>query len=130
MKLIKFTPDHHSIVSKWWEAQKWPVIPLEMLSKNGLLVETDDGRLACAGWLYSTDSKISWVEWIVANPDVRREERSKALDYLIETLTTTARVLGFNTLFSSVKHPLLIDRMQKHGFHVTDKNMSNMIGRV
>ena len=101
-----------------------------MLSTNGFLVETDDGRLACAGWIYSTDSKISWLEWIVANPDVRREDRSKCLDFLIYALTTTGRELGFNTLFSSMKHPLLIDRMKKHGFQVTDSAMSNLVGRV
>lgn len=130
MEIRKFDPQSDYLkVSAWWEKQGWPSIPLEMLPKTGFIMEDAEGGL-CAGWLYKTDSKFAWLEWIVANPARPFELRGRALDVLMLRLVETARSSGFKAVFSSINNERLINRYKKHGFKETEKSMTNMIMRI
>lgn len=121
--LVEFvTADNHPKLVEWWTAQGWPPVPMAALPKTGLIV--DD---CCAGFLYRTDSTFALIEFIIANPKVENERRSKALDTLIEVLTKTAKEAGFVQLFTSTNHQNLIKRYTKHNYVVTDKNVTNLI---
>lgn len=130
MEIRKFEPDQdYEEVASWWKAHKWPAIPLDMLPKTGFIVEEPRGKM-CAGWLYKTDSKIAWIEFIVSSPHTMQEIRGKSLDLLMVRLVETAKSMGFKSIFSSINNPRLVDRYKKHGFIETEKNMSNMIMRI
>lgn len=117
---------HYEAVCSWWKAESWPQVPLNHLPKYGVVISVDDIP-ACAAWLYQTDSQISWLEWVVANPEVRREKRAAALDELVLTLKNMANRMGFETIFMTARSAPLISRMEKHGFISTDKSMTNLI---
>lgn len=115
----------YSEVATWWKAHGWPEIPPEALSPTGFVV---DG--ICAGWFYKTDSKLSWIEWVVSNPSVEPEVRGAGLDALMGRLIEEGRRLGFSSMFSSISNKRLIERYKKHGFIETETGMSNMIRRL
>lgn len=117
--------DDYGAISEWWTAQKWPVIPREMLPGTGAIVP---GR--AAGFLYKTDSQIAWLEFVVANPASDKMERRAALDAVIQSLLATAQSMGFRAVFTSCQHPGLTARYQEHGFQVTDTGMTNLIRRI
>jgi hypothetical protein len=119
-------PFDYAHVSAWWQAQNWPVIPQEMLPSTGLIVESEGEKLA-AGFLYKTDSKIAWLEFLVGNPESDKMKRRQALDALIQGLCDEARESGFTRIFTSAQHPGLIERYKGHGFMETDKNMTNLV---
>ena len=116
-------------IHEWWAVAGFAKLPVELLPVNGLVVSIGD-ELACAGWLYRSDSALGYLEWIVANPDVRREPRDKALNLLISTLLARAKGLGIKLIFSSIHHELLAMRLEKHGFIKTDRNMTNLVWRA
>lgn len=109
-------------VYAWWRAQKWPPVSADHLSENGFIIPG-----YTAGWIYSTDSAIAWMEFIVANPNTGPEERAQALDALISTMINWTVNRGFTKIFTSVNHPRLKERYAKHGFVETDTGMSSMI---
>jgi hypothetical protein len=125
MEVRQYKPSDYISVASWWVMHDWPVIDADHLPKHGFIV--DDKAV---GFLYMTDSKIAWLEFIVANPNVSKEDRSEALDLVINKLIDLAKELEFKTVFSSVTHPRLIERYKRHGFVVTDTGMTNMIRRV
>lgn len=124
-----FRPDQIEIAHEWWRAQSWPELPLEMLSKTGVVTSVD-GEPAAMGWFYKSDSTLGYMEWIVANPKIRREKRTAALNLLIEELLKRAKEAGFTLIFMSVHNESLKNRLEKQGFQATDKNMTNMIWRA
>ena len=125
MEIRKFQKEDHPMVCSWWKAHSWPLIPIEMLPTTGVIV--DD---VAAGFLYKTDSKIAWIEFIVTDPVSDKAHRSEALDKLISSLSEEAKSDGYALIFTSVEHPKLLARNQEHGFAVTDTNMTNMIKRL
>lgn len=120
---------HYEIVSHWWREHEWPVIPLEMLSTTGF-VALVNGAPICAGWLYSTDSKICWLEYLISNPHSASYDRSTALDALVDELAYTAKNMGFSAIFTSTNHKGLIERYKHHDFKVADEDMINLVRKI
>ncbi len=115
---------HFETIGSWWTAQGWPVIPLSHLPRTGIVVLVD-GKPAAAAWIYKTDSAICWLEWVVADPQVRGELRSSVLSVLISTGKIVAKSLGFDEAFMTIKHDSLGKRIQAHGFVARDEGATN-----
>lgn len=112
-------------LASWWNAHNWPCPDQEMLPETGFIVED-----VCAGFLYKTDSKIAWLEFIISNPKIEKEKRTQSLDLVISALCEEAKKLGFKVIFTSVQHKKLIQRYENHGFIVADNDMKNMVKRI
>lgn len=127
MNVRFFRPDaDYSMVSAWWRAWKWPVLPLDALPKTGVIVSSNDIEV-CAGWLYQTDSSIAWLEFIISNPKYREDDRSECVDALIGTLLTLAREAGYKNVFTSTNAAALVKRYERNGFSVTDSNVTHLM---
>lgn len=124
MRFIELDKDY-DVISSWWKSYKFPVIPREALPKNGFIIDE-----TCAGFIYSTDSSISWLEFVVANPSLSKEERKQGLQKLLLGLTGLAKELGYSIIFSSVNHSSLMERYKEVGFEQSDTNMTNFIRRL
>lgn len=122
MSIRRFQPADHLILSQWWNAHGWTPVGLDMLPATGFIV---DG--ICAGFLYRTDSAFGILDWVISNPSVDAAARAQALDELIAALVNEAKRFGQKAIFSSVGHPGLIGRYEKHGFVKSDTGMTNMI---
>jgi hypothetical protein len=122
----KITKSEYDIIAKWWPCHNWPVMPYDALPESGLIIYSESTPIVAA-WLYKTDSSISWLEFMVSNPDVDKKVRGEAIDLLINSLIELAQSSGFKIIFSSIRVPRLIKRMEECGFSVTDTKMTNMI---
>lgn len=122
-----FSPEkHYQTICQWWEAQNWPKVPLEFLPSFGLVVYHGETP-AVAGWLYRTDSAICWIEWIVANPEVRGEPRTEAINLLLSSLKEKAKECGGKIIFTTANNGSLVQRLEKNGYIVTDKDATHLI---
>lgn len=112
MRIERFSPEiHYKVISEWWEAHKWPVIPLDVLPPTGFVAF--DGEPAGAVWLYKTDSIICWPEWMVVNPHLPRNIRDSAIESLLDAVLEEAQTQGFKQIFTFVKskHTRYIKRL-------------------
>jgi hypothetical protein len=119
----------YACIKRWWAAHKWQSVPVPMLPKTGLVAEASDKPLA-AGFIYSTDSGIAWLEWIVSDPQSDKLVRNKALNALIDALVKLAGERGFKAVFTSSNHPKLMERYQELGFAATDQGVTHFLRRL
>jgi len=125
MVLRKVEITDYPTLASWWRARDWSVPSYDMLPATGMIV---DG--VAAGFLYRTDSKICWLEFVISNPESDKSDRSQALNLIIDDLLSQAKESGFKSVFTSLEHPGLIQRYEDFGFLITDTKMSNMIKRL
>jgi hypothetical protein len=87
-----------------------------------------DGEDICAGFVYFTNSKTAWIEYIISNPNYKnREDRKNALNMLINVLSIYVEQEGYKYIYTSLKNKHLIDRYEDCGFLSGDKNCQEMI---
>lgn len=125
MNIRAYKSSDYATLSQWWEAYNWTPPPEDSLPSSGIVVEG-----VCAGFLYITNSKMGIMEWIVGNPDASKEARAEAIEKTITAIQGMARGFGIKYLFSSIKHPNLIEHYERAGFVKTDTDMINFIGRL
>lgn len=122
--------DYDTILTGWWKDWGWEAPPKDFLpddGKGGLLV-LDGEEPVCAGFLYTTNSKVGWVDWIISSKTYRKKpERSEALLFLIETLTNICRNTGHKYSYALLKHSSLIETYGKLGYVKADKYTQEMI---
>ena len=85
------------------------------------LVVERDGVPIVAGFLYSTNSKIAWMEWIISNP--KEKNKSEAIVLLISSLEKWAKDGNFEVILSIGRSKSLIEKHKKLGYTV-DKDPS------
>ena len=114
----------------WWKWWRWPELSKDVLPMNGT-----GGLMICkgyvpiaAGFLYLTNSKVAWLDWIVSNPDYRENDRKQSLILLINGLEEVAKNQGCNTIISITRSNSLIN-IHKSLDYTVDENPSYEISK-
>ena len=123
MNIRVLTEEDYGTIMEWWTRWEWPVLPRHMLpdnGKSGYMVEKDDKLIVC-GFLYLTNSKIAWLEWIVSNPDYREKDRKQAIELLIKGAENVCKNQGIRYIFSIGRSQHLINTHKQLGYTVDEK---------
>ncbi len=99
MRVVKATPWHITEANAWQLARGRKPAHVSMhslFSDTGFVVEG-----VAAAWLYTTNSRMAFLENLVANPDVDVETRSKGIDLVVAAVIAEAKRQGFITLSST-----------------------------
>ncbi len=112
----------------WWSFWKFSAPPLEFLPCNMICAYNEDGPVAI-GFLYGTDSKISWLEFIVANQKSSKIDRSLALDMVLSSAKILSSALGFGSIFTTSKSQTLNKKLGQK-YTKTDEGVSHFVGRI
>lgn len=131
---IRYLQDSdYDILLNWWTFWRFGIPSKDFLPENGLggiMISSDDGIPICAGFLYMTNSKVAWLEYIVSNPEYREKDRKLMLTCLIQELTEIAVKNGYKYVFTTVKHPSLIERYKESGYVVGTVGGTEMVYSV
>lgn len=126
MKIEKFNSStHRSSVETWGEKHGFPFPPTEFLPDLGWIVGD-----AAVGFLYTTNSKLGWVEWVFSNPAKTADQRREAIDLLMGQIQAEAFIKGVTALFSSSGSDAYLEILKRHDFIPTDKNVIQHIKRI
>ena len=82
---------------KWLKKAEGKFPSRQMLSTDGFMVEIDNQKI-CAGFLYTTNSNISTIEFVFANPEADRNYRKQGLKKLLTELESLSIVKGYEVL--------------------------------
>ena len=122
--------DYDNILLGWWKQWNWTPPQRDFLPQDGTggLIVWDKDMPVCAGFIYNTNSKVSWIDWIISNKEYRKEpQRQEALEMLILTLGEICKKDGNKYGYALLKHPKLIDTYEKCGFKAGDQYTQEMI---
>ena len=111
----RLTLEDYATIVKWWASwPDWEPLAQDLLPENGtggIMIERN-GIPVVAGFLYATNSKIAWMEWIVGNPEERGIEG------------------GFKVILSIGRSKSLIDKHKKLGYKVDDNPSYEIIKKI
>lgn len=103
--------DYDTILSEWWRNWGWEPVERDFLPDNGKggLIVFDDEEPVCAGYIYTTNSKVAWVDWIISSESYRKKpQRREAIKLLIETLTDICKNTGHKYSYALIKNQSLV----------------------
>jgi len=122
--------DYENILVGWWNDWGWKAPEKDFLpddGKGGLIVYDDDIPI-CAGFIYVTNSKVAWVDWIISNKEYRiKDKRKEAIKILIESLSNICKQTGSKYGYALIKNQSLIQVYKDLGWSKGDKYTSEMI---
>ncbi len=122
--------DYDNLLVKWWEQWKWTAPARGFLPQDGtggIVVEVD-GIPVVAGFVYLTNSKVAWSEFIISNFEYKdKVKRKEAIELIISDLCRIAKTCGAKYVYTSVKNPSLIKHYEKIGFVLGSKKVDEMI---
>lgn len=122
--------DYDEILVKWWNDWGWDAPNREFLPEDGLggIILFDEDVPVCAGFMYITNSKASWVDWIISNKEYRKKpNRTIAIQLLLEKLTDMCEASGSKFIYALIKHNGLIETYEKLGYTQGDSYTKEMI---
>ena len=131
MNTRTLTESDWETLSDWWKAWNWPVMAKDMLPDNGtggIMVE-NEGENIVAGFLYWSNSKLVWLDWIISNPKVSRDIRQEAIKKLILTAEHMTKEAGSKYMMSISRSNSLLKTHEQMGWNV-DKTPSHEMIKV
>jgi len=126
LNIRRITENDWNFLPDWWAGWKgWMQPSRDSLPDNGLggLIVEKQNKPIVAGFIYTTNSKGAWIEWIISDPKYREDDRQQALELLIQGAENVLKNQGFKYLLFVGKHKNLINTFEKFGWHV-DKTPS------
>tara|TARA_R100000734_G_scaffold19150_1_gene18640 strand:- start:3129 stop:3539 length:411 start_codon:yes stop_codon:yes gene_type:complete len=122
--------DYDNILVGWWKDWGWEAPMREFLPQDGEggIIVYDGDTPVCAGFLYNTNSKVAWVDWIISNKQYRvKPNRKEAIELLIDSLTNMAKGMGKGFTYALIKHDGLIKTYESLGYTQGDSYNKEMI---
>jgi hypothetical protein len=120
--------DYQDILVDWWKQWGWTAPEKDFLPDDGMggYIVYDEEIPICAGFIYVTNSRVAWVDWIISNKEYRGK-RKEAITMLIETLTNLSKMSGSKYAYALIKNNSLIKTYEDLGYVKGDSYNSEMI---
>lgn len=122
--------DYDTILVGWWKDWGWTPPEKDFLPGDGTagIMVLDEEVPVCAGFMYTTNSKVAWIDWIVSNKEYRKKpHRKEALLLLVDTLTNISKNTEHKYAYALIKHNSLIDTYKELGYIKGDEYTGEMI---
>ena len=131
MNTRTLTESDWETLSNWWKAWNWPVMAKDMLPDNGtggIMVE-NKGENIVAGFLYWSNSKLVWLDWIISNPKTNRDIKQEAIKKLILTAESMTKEAGSKFMMSISRSNSLLKIHKELGWTI-DKTPSHEMVKI
>ena len=87
----------YSTLCKWWKDWGFKPIPKDFLPENGTggIMILDKDIPVCAGFLYTSNAKLAYINFIISNKQYRKKpHRTNAIELLLNSLMTICNNKG------------------------------------
>lgn len=122
--------DYENILMEWWRQWGWRAPMRDFLpddGKGGIMVLDGDVPV-CAGFMYLSNSKVAWVDWIISNKEyIDRGSRKQAIKLLVNSLTNACKISGAKYAYALIKNESLIKTYEDIGYFKGDSYAHEMI---
>ena len=122
--------DYDDILVGWWKQWKWEAPQRDFLPNDGKggIIVYDKETPVCAGFMYLTNSKVAWVDWIISNKEyTKKPQRKDAIKLLVSSLTDICKKTGSKYSYALIKNQSLIGIYEELGYLKGDSYTAEMI---
>lgn len=122
--------DYQEILVDWWKDWGWTAPEKDFLPDDGMggYIVYDGEIPICAGFIYVTNSRVAWVDWIISNKQYKeKSKRREAISMLIESLTNISKMSGSKYAYALIKNNSLIKTYENLGYVKGSSYTSEMI---
>lgn len=122
--------DYDNILVDWWKQWGWEPPQKDFLPNDGKggVIVYDDETPICAGFMYITNSKVAWVDWIISNKNyTKKPQRKDAIKLLVSALTVICEKSGCKYSYALIKNESLIKTYQDLGYTKGSSYVGEMI---
>jgi len=125
--------DYDNILCDWWRDWRWTPPSKDFLPDNGKggFIVYEEDKPICAGFMYLTNSKAAWCDWIISNRHYKdRQNRRDALEHLIKTINLEAEKKGNKYVYALIKNKPLIEVYKNNNFEEGSTYTHEMIKKI
>lgn len=122
--------DYEDILVGWWKQWGWEPPQKDFLPNNGKggIIVYDGETPVCAGYMYLTNSKVAWVDWIISSKEYNKKpQRKNAIKLLVSALTEICKNTGSKYVYALIKSQNLIGTYEELGYVKGDSYTNEMI---
>ena len=122
--------DYEDILVGWWKQWGWEPPQRDFLPNDGKggVIVYDENVPICAGFMYITNSKVAWVDWIISNKEyTKKPQRKDAIKLLVSELTEICKLTGSKYSYALIKNESLINIYLELGYIKGDSYTIEMI---
>ena len=133
MTVRQLKKEDYEMLCVWWRKWRWTPPVREVLPNEGTagFIVYDENTPVVAGFLYDTNSSISWVEWVVSNFDYKdKKGRKEAISTLLIYLEALAKAKGKKICYSLLKSKSLIEAYKEQGYSLAETGYTEMIKAI
>ena len=112
----------YELIDTWWEGNGYDPPPRELLPENGLhglMICKDKKPIACT-YLYLTNSKMGYCDYLIANPNYKSKDRFKIITKLMVAAVETAYSIGVLDFWFITNNKNMIKRCKELDVHVSE----------
>ena len=103
LNIRRLKPNDWETLDNWWkEWDGWDNPGKDFLPENGTggFIVENENKPVLAGFIYTTNSKVIWLDWIISDPNYREKNRKEAIELLINASENVCRTMGYKYVFS------------------------------
>lgn len=130
LKVRRLEESDWNTLKSWWEKwPEWTVPAKDSLPDNGtggFIVESNNEPVV-AGFVYLSNSKTVFLEWIISNPEYRDNDRKTTIELLITAIEFVVKDQGYKYVITLGRNKSLVETHKKLGYHVDDLKSHEMV---
>ena len=123
MKIRKLTKSDYETLEKWWKGFSWESAPRkDILPENGtggLMIEKED-KCVAAVFIYDTNSSLSWITWLVSDPDYKQRDKGLLIETLIKGAEQVSKNMGKQGMFAFGKTNSIVNIHKKLNWFIDE----------
>jgi hypothetical protein len=128
----KLTTEDWSVLENWWSKWRgWTAPSKESLPDNGtggIMICKGDVPVV-AGFVYLSNSKTVFFDWVISNPEYRDKDRKEAIKLLITSIEYVVKSAGYKYVFSITRNPHLL-KVHEELNYIIDKTKSHELVKI
>jgi len=132
LNVRSLTEDDYNLLVTWWKDWGWDPVPQDMLpdnGKSGIMIE-DGNKPIIAGFLFWTNSKMVWLDWIISDKKSKKITRAKALYTLINVAEEMIKKSGKKYVITVSDNKSLIATFSKKNWYVDEDPLYKIIKKI
>lgn len=101
INIRKIDENDYKYINKWWLESDLPIPEFRFLPENGLgglIVEKE--KPIAAVYIYTTNSKLGYIDFLIADPNYREKDRYDIIIELFKTCTQEAFNIGCESVWA------------------------------